>query len=236
MSRRPHGRRMTVAARAGDDEGSSLAELLIAMALAMIVLFAILQVVDVLPKASKAGSDRVQAQETARTSVRHLVQRLREGRRPAGQTTPLASAHTPTRQDLVLAAYVAGSGNPAPGSTEGWLRYCVSGDGRSLLVGVLATSAYAAPGTCATSTTTNGWSYGPLVDRTLVDRTTVFDYSSGSCVAGRTVGSATAAACSPTAAAINAVGVRIAVARDPESTTGSAVVRDAVTLRNGSTS
>lgn len=216
------------------DDGFTLVELLVTMSLAVVVLLAILQGADLFQRTTKTASDTSQAQDTARATMRQVVQTLRQARLPTGQSVPVAAASTPTRSDLVVAAYVTGTANPAPGELPGWVRYCASADGRSLLVGVLAAATYAGPGTCAASTTTNGWRYGLLVDGTLRDSGKLFDYQSGTCVGGRTIGSAGPATCSPPATGITAIGIRLAIARTTSNAAGSTIVRNAVGLRNGS--
>ena len=216
-----------------DDGGFTFIELLVTMTLAMIVLFAALKGSEVFAQVTKSAGDTSRAQDTARATVRQVVQTLRQGRLPAGQQSPMAPAYTSTRRDVVLAAWVSGATNPAPGSVPGWVRLCASTDGRSLLIGVRGDVTYAAPGACATSDATGGWSYGTLVAGTLRNPGTLFDYGSGTCVGGLTVGSATAAPCTPSVAATTTIGIRLSVARDAASDTGTSVVRDAVNLRNG---
>lgn len=216
-----------------DDAGFTLIELLVTMSIAMIVLFAVLQGADVFARGAKVGNDRAQAQDTARTTVRQVVQTLRQARLPAGQSTPVATATSPSRQDLTVGAWVTGAGNPAPGSAPGWLRYCVTSDGRSLLVGVLSGAAYAPSGACAANNTSNGWSYSTLVDGVLRDGAQTFDLSSGACSGGLLTGSSNAMSCTPGPASITTVGIRIAIAPTLDAMTPTSVVRDAANLRNG---
>jgi prepilin-type N-terminal cleavage/methylation domain-containing protein len=219
--------------RSGED-GFTLIELLVTMAVAMVVLFAVLQSADVFATSTKTANDRTQAQDTARATMRELVGTLRQARLPAGATTPVVRVSTGTTPEVVFAS------RSASGS-DNWSRICVSADGRSFVAGSLATATYAAPSTsCSAGDTTGGWSYGALVPDILRDPSTALTFDSASCVGGRqvagTTGATAGAACTPAVAAITTVGIRLAVAAKAADTTSSSVVTDAVNLRNGATS
>ncbi|MDO9407196.1 PilW family protein [Patulibacter sp.] len=218
-----------------EDSGFSLIELLVTMLVAMIVLFAILQGSEVFARGAKRVDDATKAQDAARTTMRTIVGSVRDGRLPtaaeaglaAQPTTPIRVANAATG-DLVVATSVPSGSSTVPG----WTRYCADGSG-SLVVGQRATAAFATPPTCGTAG--NGWTQGRVLDRTLVsDRAQVFDFSSGSCVAGQVVG--TGAACAPAADTVTTVGIRLSVAGSAGSTESRATIRNAVSVRNGSPS
>jgi Tfp pilus assembly protein PilW len=219
--------------RSGED-GFSLIELIVTMAVAMIVLFAVLQSADVFAKTPTTANDRTEAQDAARVTVRQLVQSLRQARLPTGASTPVVRVTTGTTPEVVFASRSAAG-------ADTWSRVCVSADGRSLVAGTLANPTYAAPSTsCSAGDTTGGWAYSTLAANVLRDPATALTFDSASCVGGRqvagTTGATAGAACTPTVAAITTVGIRLAVAAKAADTTSSSVVTDAVNLRNGATS
>lgn len=215
--------------RCRDDGGFTLIELLVAMSVGMIVLFAILSAGDLFRTAAKNAGDASQAQDTARAQVREMVTFLRQGRVATGQSTPIPLQWSPSRSDLTVAAYVAGPGQADPGDTAGWVRYCTSTSGTqaTLIVGVRVGDAYAAPGACTATDTTNGWVNRPVAAGTLRDAARLFDFTSTTC---------TGAACLPAAAAVETVGINLAVASSAASSSAASVVRDAVSFRNRSSS
>lgn len=206
-----------------DDDGFTLVELLVAMSVGMIVLFAILGASDIFRTSTSTASQATAAQDAARASVREMVGSLRQGRVATGQTTPIPSQWMPSRQDLTVAAFVT------PTEQPGWVRYCASttGSQSSLITGVRVGDTYAAPGSCSASDTTNGWTHAVLLNSTLQDPTQLFDFTSSTC---------TGSPCLPIATAVQSVGIRVAVARSPGATGFGSVVRDAVSFRNRSSS
>jgi prepilin-type N-terminal cleavage/methylation domain-containing protein len=222
------------AVSARDEDGFTLIELVVTMAVAMIVLFAVLQSADVFATSTKTANDRTEAQDTARATVRQLVQSLRQARLPSGASTPIVRVSTGTTPEVVFASR-------STAGADTWSRVCVSADGRSLNSGTLATPTYSAPSTsCSAADTAGGWSYGTLAANVLRDPSTVLTFDSASCVGGRqvagTTGATAGATCTPAVAAITTVGIRFAVAAKAADTSSSSVVTDAVNLRNGATS
>jgi prepilin-type N-terminal cleavage/methylation domain-containing protein len=212
-----------------DERGFTLVELLVAMSVGMIILFAILGAADLFQRTTKDASDVSQAQDVSRTQVRDMVTFLRQGRIATGQGAPIPTQWTPSRSDLTIAAYVAGAGSAVPGETAGWVRYCaaVAGAQATLIVGVRLGDTYAAPGTCSASDTTNGWAQTSVAAGTLRDPTHLFDYTSAACTGG---------ACLPAAAAVETVGINLQLAAKPTSTAVASIVRNAVSFRNRSSS
>jgi Tfp pilus assembly protein PilW len=211
-----------------DERGFTLVEVTVTMGLAVIVLLAILGASEIFGTSARTIDRAAGAQDSARATVRSMVATLRQGRFAPGQTSPIPAGWTPSRSDLTIAAYVNSSGGTA--TTPGWVRYCAatSGSRSSLVMGVRAGNAYAAPGTCSATDTTNGWTHTVVLDRTLLTATRLFDFTSSAC---------TGATCLPAAAQVQAVGIRVAVGTSRE-VDGSfnSVVRDAVSFRNRSSS
>lgn len=209
--------------RLRDERGFTLVELLMTMSLALVVLFAILGAADMFARSAGVADKQTAAQDTARATVRSMVSTMRQARPVAGQTTPIAG--TPTRTDLVVAAYV-----PTTTGTEeaGWVRYCSTSDPQpSLIMGSRVGDAYAPPGTCSATDTTNGWQHVVVLKQVLHDAGHLFDYTTSTC---------TGATCpAPNVADIMSVGIRVAVGTSPEAAARSnSVVRDAVSFRNRS--
>lgn len=218
--------------RSHDQAGFTLVELLVTMVIAMIVLFATLQSADLFGSSAKRGNDVTAAQDAARQRVRDLVSFMRQGRVATGQTTPIPSQWAPSRSDLTVAAYLASATSPSPGEVAGWVRYCTvtTGQATSLLIGVRAGDAYAAPGACAVNDTTNGWLYGVAVKDLIQAPSRLFNFTSTACI-----GTA-AAACLPAGIAVSTVGVQLAIAPSVGATTLGSVITDAVSFRNRSSS
>jgi prepilin-type N-terminal cleavage/methylation domain-containing protein len=215
-----------------DDGGFTLVELLVTMLIATVVLFAALRGGELFASTQRTASDRIAAQDAARSTMRQIVTSLRQARLPAGQRSPLAPGVAPTARDVAVAGWIAGPSDPSSGSTAGWLRYCASADDRSLLIGVRAGDGWAAPGACVAGTTADGWHHAPLLDGTLRDAATLFAPDSGACVGGLAVGSA-GLPCTPDAASTTTLGVRVSVAPTTTSPRSAAALSVAVALRNG---
>lgn len=215
---------------AADERGFTLIEVLVTMAVGIVVLFAILGAFDVFSRSAAVTDRATAAQDAARATVRNLVIVMRQGRVASGQTTPIPVG-TPTRSDLVIAAYVGSATSPTPGALAGWVRYCAAttGSQSSLVVGVRVGDAHLAPGPCAAGDTTNGWYHAVVLNGTLQAPGRLFDYTTSAC---------TGAACAlPAGPAIQSVGIRVAVGTSP--TAGAefnSIVHDAVSFRNRSSS
>jgi prepilin-type N-terminal cleavage/methylation domain-containing protein len=212
-----------------DERGYTLIELLVTMSVGMIVLFAILNAADIFQRSANTASNVAGAQDTARAQVREIVTFLRQGRVATGQSTPIPTQWTPSRSDLTVAAYVAGPALADPGDTAGWIRYCTitSGTQSTLLVGVRVGDAYAAPGACSPADTTNGWAYQRVAAGTLRNASRLFDFTSASCTGGT---------CLPAAAAVETVGINLALASTSGASSPASVIRNAVSFRNRSSS
>lgn len=215
---------------ASDERGFSLIELLVAMAVAVTVLFAILGAFEVFTTSAAVTDKTTAAQDAARASVRNLVIIMRQGRVASGQTTPIP-AGTPTRSDLVVAAYVSSATSASPGALKGWVRHCAqtAGSQSSLVVGVRVGDAYLAPGPCSAGDTTNGWYHAVVLNGTLQDPERLFDYTTRFCTGGT---------CPlPSGPDVESVGIRLAVGTKPGGDEAfNSVVRDAVSFRNRSSS
>jgi prepilin-type N-terminal cleavage/methylation domain-containing protein len=211
-----------------DERGFTLVELLVTMSLATVVLLATLGASDIFSSSARSISRSTDAQDSARTTVRSMVATLRQGRPAPGQDSPIPAGWTPSRSDLTLATYVDSAGGTA--TTPGWVRYCAAATGTrsSLIMGVRTGDAYAAPGACSATNTTNGWTHRVVLDRTLLTAARLFDFTSSSC---------SGATCLPAAADVQSVGIRVAVGTSREvDGTFNSVVRDAVSFRNRSSS
>jgi len=212
------------AAPGGGEAGFTLVETLVTMVAATIVLFAILQGADVFRSTTEASSRRTDAQEQLRRTVRTIVTDVRQSITPAGATTPLVpvgGAVSPS--DLVVRAMVT-SGS---GSQQGWIRYCVSSDGRSLLAGQ-STAASPPAGACGTGGT--GWTYGALVSDRLRDGDRLFTYTADADVSGYGCAASSTGPCLPPPSAVRGIGIRLAVGQDAGHQ--PLVTTDAVSLRN----
>ncbi len=208
-----------------DERGFTLIEVMITASIGVVVLFAILGASEIFGKSVTTVDRTAGAQDTARTNLRSMVATMRQARFAPGQTSPIPATWTPSRSDLTMATYVTTAGGAL---TPGWTRYCAvtSGTQSSLIVGVRAGTAYQAPGTCSASDTTNGWTHTLVVDRTLLNPGTLFDFTASTC---------TASPCLPAGPDVQAVGIRLAIGTSRESAgTFSSVVRDAVSFRNRS--
>ncbi|CAN5274814.1 hypothetical protein BH20ACT16_BH20ACT16_04900 [soil metagenome] len=221
---------MSVRRIAADERGFTLIELLVTMAVSIVVLFAVLGAFEVFSTSAAVADKTTAAQDAARANVRNLVIVMRQGRVASGQTTPIPIG-TPTRSDLVVAAYVASATSAAPGALPGWVRYCAAttGSQSSLIVGVRVGDVYAPPGACSAGDTTNSWSHAVVLNGTLQNPEQLFDYTTSAC---------TGATCSPPAGPdVQTVGIRLAVGTKPGANeTFNSVVRDAVSFRNRSSS
>jgi type II secretory pathway pseudopilin PulG len=214
------------------EHGFTLIELLVTSTLAIVVLFAILGASEIFSRSASVTDKTAAAQDAARATVRSMVQTLREARQiclvatspcpSASVTTPIGG--TPTRSDLVVATYIT----TGDSEVAGWVRYCATADATpSLLMGTREGDAYAAPGACAASDTTNAWRYTTVLKGTLQDTAKLFDYTTNACV--------TSPCSTPTVADIQSVGIRVAVGTSPgAAATYNSVVRDAVSFRNRS--
>jgi Tfp pilus assembly protein PilW len=205
------------------EDGFTLVELLVAMTLGIVVLLATLQAGDLLRTGQQKSSRLTDAQEQSRAVMRTMTTELRQARGPAANVSPVASTNAASRSDLVAAVYL-------PDGSTGWVRYCVTSDGQSLLRGQAtdATGTAASPptpGACATGTTANGWTYAALVSGRLSAGSQLFDFTTTNCTT-YTV------ACTRTAAAIRAVGIQLVVRESSSSDARSLTTRSAVTLRN----
>lgn len=211
-----------------DDEGFSLLELLVAMAISTVVLLAILNSADLFTSSANRAGDASKAQESARRQLRSMVVFLRQGRIATGQTSVIPSQWTPSRTDLTAAAYVASTTEPIPGDVAGWVRYCVAtnldGDS-SLIVGVRQGDTYVAPGACTVGSGPSGWIQSVAIKDRLAATTMLFNYASSTC-AGAT--------CLPAGTAVSTVGIRMATAPAHATTTLTTVLTDAVSFRNRS--
>jgi prepilin-type N-terminal cleavage/methylation domain-containing protein len=204
-----------------DDAGFTLVELLVTMSIAVVLLIAILQASEIFRSSSQASGRIADVQETSRQVLRTITSDLRQARSPAPGVTPLLNTDPGSRRDLIAAVY-RNDGSP------GWVRYCVSADDQSLLVGQVAGLNFppGGPGPCAINAASSGWQYGPLVDGRLSDPDRLFDFTTDSCTGYAT-------ACTRIASKIRTVGIRLAL-RDSNATSGgrSIVTRGAVALRN----
>lgn len=208
---------------AADEQGFTLIEMLVTMSLALVVLFAILGASEMFARSAGIADKTTAAQDSARATVRSMVHVLRQGRTLSGQTTPIAG--TPSRTDLVVAAYVTTTSGT---EVAGWVRYCATGGAHpSLIKGTRAGDAYLPAGACSVSDTTNGWYQTVMLDRTLQDSSKLFDFTTSTC---------TGAACTaPVVADIQSVGIRVAVGTSPAAAAKfNSIVRDAVSFRNRS--
>ncbi len=190
------------------DGGFALAELLVASSLAVVVLLAVLGALDVFSGTSSATARAPIGEETARATLRQLVDDLRQARVPSGETTPIDHTSTSATGDLVAAAWLD-DGTATP--RAGWLRYCVTADGRSLVAARRYAAAWpGTPGTCATTTTTDpalGWVSATIVAGDLVPGA-VFSFTSDACFG-------TTGTCPPPATTVRAIGIRLRLqARD----------------------
>jgi hypothetical protein len=197
-----------VSGRRHRDEGFALVELLVTSSLALVVLLAILGALDVFSGTSSATARAPIAEETARATLRQMVDDLRQARVPTGETTPIDHTSTGATGDLVAAAWLD-DGTAAP--RAGWLRYCVTADGRSLVAARRYAAAWpGAPGACATTSTTDpalGWVARAIVPGSLVPGG-VFTFTSDACFG-------TTGSCPPAATAVRAIGIRLRLqARD----------------------
>lgn len=211
------------AVRASSEDGFTLVELLVAMTLGLLVLFAVLQAGDLLRTSQTKSSQLTDAQEQSRAVMRTITGELRQARGPGAGVSPVAFTDANSRSDLVAAVYL-------PDGTAGWVRYCVTSDGKSLLRGQVAANAVGAdtpptPGTCATSETSGGWRYAPLISGRLASGTQLFDFTTQTCTAYTT-------ACARTAASIRAIGIQLSVRESTATGARSLTTRSAVTLRN----
>ncbi|WP_320672666.1 PulJ/GspJ family protein [Patulibacter defluvii] len=221
MSRRPDLRR---------DEGLTLVEMLVTMALAGVVLFAILGASDILGSSTQDASRVSDSQELSRQVVRRITNDARQAYTPtAGAATPIASV---ARNQLVFAAAIRSGSSESPG----WIAYCADANG-SLYRGQLVAGGYVAPTACGTNA--GGWTFARLIDRRVVSPSTLFSYTAD---AGYTANGCPQQAptpatpnptpCLPAPAAVRAVGLRLAVSRKPGSTRGAVITNAAVSLRN----
>jgi prepilin-type N-terminal cleavage/methylation domain-containing protein len=226
---RPKTTRLRRAARR--DDGLTLVELLVTMALASVVLFAILGASDILGSSTQDTGRVTDSQEVGRQVVRRITNDTRQAYTPAtGAATPIVSI---TRSQLVFAAAIASS---TGGESNGWISYCADSAG-SLFRGQLAAGSYVAPTGCGANT--SGWTFTRLVDRRVVSPTTLFSYTADAAYTANncpqqapTTATPSPPACLPAPAAVRAVGLRLAVSRRPGSTSGAVVTRAAVSLRN----
>lgn len=209
--------------RLGDERGFTLVELLVTSSLAIVVLFAILGASEMFARSASIADKTTEAQDSARATVRSMVNVLRQARAicattcpPASPTTPIGG--TPTRSDLVVAAYLTTSGV----EQAGWVRYCATSDPHpSLVMGTLVSGTYLPAGACSATNTANGWHHTVMLKQTLQDSARLFDYAYNP-------GSAAVAD-------IQSVGIRLAVGTSPTAAaTHNSVVRDAVSFRNRS--
>lgn len=213
--------------RAREDAGLTLVELLITMTLALVLLLATYAAADALMRGNEKIDRKSDAQQEARRAVSTVVDQLRDARPAPGDTTPLATQiqSLPTRSSIVFAARL--SRDDGPTALPGWVRICATATTGSaqVLVGTRTANAYADPGVCSTATTSNGWSYGPLMARNITNPGRLFNFSSGSCVG---------ATCAPTTAdlarAITTVGVSLEI--DAGRDDPSFIAGDAVAIRN----
>lgn len=212
-----------VRATLADEGGFTLIEVLVTIAISMVVLSAILGASEIFARSASVTDKTTAAQDAARATVRSMVHELRQARQLSTATTPIGG--TPTRTDLVVATYVTSS---AGAEVAGWVRYCATADAHpSLVMGTREVDAYAAPGTCSASDTTNGWKHSVMLQGTLQDAAKLFDYTTNPC--------SVASCATPTVADIQSVGIRVAVGTSPEAAaTFNSVVRDAVSFRNRS--
>lgn len=202
-----------------DDEGFTLIELVVTMALAVGVLLVVLQGFDLFSRSADTATRSTQAQNDARTAVDTMVTTLRQARIDPTSTpavTPVAT--TPTATDVTISAW-----GGTTGDTKGYARFCTTGtgSGTTLQRGWVSTTATAPPAsTCGVAA--NGWSYGVLVGGTLQTTQPVFTFQCG----------ATACASYAAATAATAVGIRVAVGTGSTgSTSFNAVIHDAVAFR-----
>ncbi|MTD42979.1 hypothetical protein GKE82_01320 [Conexibacter sp. W3-3-2] len=208
-------------ARLRDERGLTLVELLVGMTLGILVLGAVLTGFERFAGAQQTASEATAAQDTARAQVRATVAELREARVATGQIGPIPAGWTVTRSDLVFATYVPSGATSVPG----WVRYCTltSGTTSSLVRASRAGDTWVAPGACAATGGTGGWTHQVVLRDLLQQPGQLFDYASDACVG---------ATCLPAAADVRAVGIRVAVARRVGSTGLGTVVRGAVSFRN----
>jgi type II secretory pathway pseudopilin PulG len=203
--------------------GFTLVEMLVTIGIGMIVLSAILGASEIFARSASVTDKTTAAQEAARVAVRSMVHELRQARKLSTASTPIGG--TPTRSDLVVATYVTSS---AGAEVAGWVRYCATSDAHpSLVFGTREVDAYAAPGACSASDTTNGWTHRVMLNGTLQDAAKLFDYTTNPC--------SVAPCATPTVADIQSVGIRVAVGTSPTAAaTLNSVLRDAVSFRNRS--
>ena len=186
-----------------DERGTTLTEVVVSAAVGVVVLLAILGALDVFRSTTEATARAPISQETARATLRTLVDDLRPARVPAGEVTPVDHTSTSTGTDLIVAVWL-----PTPGgaSQPGWLRYCVTESGRSLVVGQRHVAAWpGAPPTCAPTATSDaaaGWVQRMIVDGDLVPGSRPFAFTSDACFG-------TTGTCPPPPTAVRAVTIRL---------------------------
>ncbi|MGX6447147.1 PilW family protein [Patulibacter sp. S7RM1-6] len=221
-------RRARVLRATAPDGGFTLVELLVTMALATVVLLALLGGFEAFTRTTKKTTGLAVSQESARATLREMASVLRESRLPDGESTPIAHTDTASGGDLVAASFVPdASGARVPG----FIRYCVSADRRSLLVGTRVAASWGAagsPGACARSTATDpaaGWTYRAAIDDGLRGEDSVFTYDVGTCPDGT---GGVSAACP-----VRSIGIRLTLTEDRHDDAGI-TLSSAVSLRNAS--
>lgn len=173
-----------LAARLRAQDGVSLVEQLIVMAVSLVVLFAVLDTAENFTSSSAANTRLTDAEDRMRTEMATLATDLRQAppinaSAAAGEITPIAIARP---HDVIFRD---------PDVASGWIRYCTgpstSVPGQRALRRGEMTGGFSDPGTDCPAGTSGGWTYGDVLPEGVREEESLFAYtgcaSASSCAA-----------------------------------------------------
>ncbi|HEX6390157.1 MAG TPA: hypothetical protein VFZ89_11930 [Solirubrobacteraceae bacterium] len=146
---------MSIRARLADERGFTLAEQLVAMTVAVLVLGVVLLISQLFTTNAHTSGKLTQIEDESRRVMTQLVRAVRDAPTPTGARSPIAVVRS---GDLIFA------GRSAAGA-DIWLRYCVGGTNNDTLVRgetPRLSATLTDPGTVCPTASTGGWTYGKV--------------------------------------------------------------------------
>lgn len=157
-------------ARLQREDGHTLVELLVVMALAPLVLGVVLLIGQLFTTGAIGVDKLTQIEDDSRTQMSRIVRLVRDAPQRAAATSPIAIART---HDFIFAG-TSSTGAPI------WVRICTGGSSnQTLRMATMArtTASPSDPGASCPAGVSGGWTYGTLVPDGLLNPNSLVSYT-----------------------------------------------------------